>query len=95
MAKSRRRLQFELFAEKVGKHIDDYTVPQYGDEGEDLCTDYTAEHCFKQVEKYLKRRGKNSRPGQDQLDIIKMVHYLQMASSKLASEAERMAKEEP
>lgn len=67
------------FAEQVKQHIDEYTVPQYGDEGEDLASSYTAEDCVKQANKYLARFGKNSREGQEKLDLKKAAHYLQMA----------------
>ena len=31
------------------------------------------------MKRYLARTGKNSRPGQEQLDLIKIAHYAQMA----------------
>lgn len=67
------------FATTMLEHIERYTVPQYGDRGEDLASEYTAEDCIKQVNKYLKRFGKNQRPGQQRLDLLKMAHYIQMA----------------
>jgi hypothetical protein len=76
---SKRGDQWVNFAAKVLSHVEHYTVPQYGDEGEDLATNYTVEDCNKAIEKYLKRSGKNQREGQDQLDYIKIAHYAQMA----------------
>lgn len=73
-----RSQEWQEFSEEVNRHIEEYTVPQYGDKGEDLCTDYTTEHCIKQIEKYVKRFGRNSRPGQTKLDMLKIAHYAQM-----------------
>lgn len=76
---SKRGQNWMQFAVQVQEHIDTYTVPQYGDEGDDLASGYTAEDCVKQANKYLARFGKNSREGQERLDLKKAAHYLQMA----------------
>lgn len=73
------------FSQAVHDHIETYTVAQYGDAGEDLCSAYTVEDCLKQVQKYLKRQGRNQRAGQDLTDLVKMAHYTQMAFTKLAA----------
>lgn len=67
------------FSIKVLNHVEEYTVKQYGDKGDDLASEYTKEQCLQQVKKYLARQGKNQREGQDKLDMLKMAHYLQMA----------------
>jgi len=72
-----------VFAVDVFNHIEKYTIPQYGDKGDDQLTTWTAEDCKKQVEKYLNRHWKNSRPGQDELDILKAAHYLQVMMLKM------------
>lgn len=69
------------FSTKVQDHIKNYTVNQYGDKGEDLASEYTAEHCLNQVKKYIARHGRNQREGQDELDLFKAAHYLQMVFS--------------
>jgi hypothetical protein len=71
------------FAKEVLKHIEEYTVPQYGDKGDDLCSGYTPTQCMAQVEKYAKRFGKNSREGQELLDVLKTAHYAQMIHTKM------------
>lgn len=76
---SQRGNEWMLFAGRVADHIDNYTVPQYGDKGQDLASTYTAEECMKQAQKYIQRFGKNQRPGQEQLDLLKAAHYIQMA----------------
>lgn len=66
------------FSLKVLHHIDDYTVPQYGDKGSDQCTEFTRQDFETQLKRYTNRMGKNSRPGQDKLDLLKICHYSQM-----------------
>ena len=68
------------FATDTLNHIENYTVPQYGDKGDDQYTDFTAQDFITQIKKYLNRYGKNSRPGQGHLDMLKCAHYIQMLS---------------
>jgi hypothetical protein len=81
-SKTIRSKQWEDFSDEVLHHIEDYTVPQYGDADSDLAQEYTPESCLKQVEKYLKRFGKQARQGETKLDLLKMAHYIQMAYTK-------------
>jgi len=81
--KSKRGFNWVMFAEDVLKHVDNYTVPQYGDMGEDQVTDWTAEHCIEQAKKYMNRFGKNNRPGQEKLDLLKAAHYVSLACEKM------------
>ena len=78
-----RGQQFELFANQVIKHIETYTVPQYGDYPNDQVEEWTPELCIAQISKYSARFGKNSREGQELLDLIKIAHYAQIAYSKM------------
>jgi len=71
---------WDSFADKVKTHINEYTVKQYGDHGEDLASEYTPEQCIAQIKKYVARFGKNAREGQNELDLLKIAHYAQMAS---------------
>jgi hypothetical protein len=85
--KTQRAKEWLEFTFKVAEHIENYTVPQYGDKGKDIASEYTPEYCMSQVEKYLRRFGKNIRPGQQSLDLLKMAHYVQMTFSKLEEKA--------
>lgn len=78
----RQLFKWSVFSDAVRDHIRDYVIPQYGDEGADLASDYTAEECVKQVEKYAKRFSSNSRPGERKRDLLKIAHYAQKAWSK-------------
>ena len=80
---SKRADDWNAFAKDVEAHINGYTVPQYGDKGEDIASEYSADYCVTQIKKYAARFGKNSRPGQDELDLKKIAHYAQMANESL------------
>ena len=83
---SLREQDWIAFSNIVLAHIRDYTLPQYGDRGNDLATDFTSADCALAISKYSKRHGKNSRPGQDGLDFLKIAHYAQMGSMLLGAE---------
>jgi hypothetical protein len=79
---TKREQQWKEFSDAIAKHLREYTVPQYGDVGEDEISKYSVEDCVKQVEKYAKRYGSNARQGQQELDFMKMAHYAQCAWEK-------------
>ena len=79
---SLKGFDWSTFSFAVHKHIKEYAIPQYGDKGVDLVSDYTPEEIMMYIIKYAKRHGKNSRPDQDLLDLIKIAHYAQMAYTK-------------
>ena len=78
-----RGKDWQKFSNQVLSHINEYTVPQYGDKGSDLAEEYTPETCISQVKKYLTRFGKNQRQGQEKLDLLKLAHYIQMAYTQI------------
>lgn len=78
-AVSLRGDDWQAFSAAVLHHIEHYTVPQYGDKGSDLASEYTVEQCMQQVKKYAARAATNQREGQDVLDLLKIAHYVQMA----------------
>lgn len=91
---SQRGEDWKAFSQRVLDHIETYTVPQYGDKGEDQASEYgSAEHVL-QAKRYLARYGKNSRPGQEILDLMKTAHYCQMAAMELAIELQDAKYEE-
>lgn len=71
------------FSEEVFDHIKNYSIPQYGDAPNDNVSEWTAEDCVKQIEKYAKRFGKNAREGQDEIDLKKIAHYACLAFGKM------------
>jgi hypothetical protein len=75
------------FANTVQKHIDEYTVPQFGDAPDDQVEQWSAEDCVKQIGKYAARFGKNQRGSTEQLrDMLKIAHYANLAYEKLSKE---------
>jgi hypothetical protein len=84
---SERGADWALFAVEVARHVESYTVPQYGDKGADQASGYTAEDHVKQAQKYLNRFGRNVRPGQQRLDFLKAAHYCQMAADVCESKS--------
>lgn len=81
-----RSHDWEAFSLDVHDHINEYTIPQYGDKGEDIASEYSVDDCFRNMKRYLARQGKNSRPGQESLDLIKIAHYAQMAYTLLGEQ---------
>jgi len=84
MTISIRAREWVKFSNNVLIHIESYTVPQYGDKGQDQCTEFTPQDFITQIRKYANRFGRNSRPDQDQLDLMKIAHYAQMLSDRLS-----------
>ncbi|MGE3550580.1 MAG: hypothetical protein AB7I29_11870 [Geobacter sp.] len=82
MEMTNRGKEWQDFAGEVFEHVNNYTVPQYGDKPDDQLEEWTVEDCIKQVQKYLNRYDKNVRPGQQDMDFKKAAHYLQVAASK-------------
>lgn len=82
-SKTKRGIEFAIFAEEVAKHVNEYTVPQYGDKGNDKATNYSPQRCIEEIEKYCARFGKNVRPGQELRDLMKIAHYAAITYSKL------------
>lgn len=79
---SERAKQFQSFAHSIVSHIEQYTVPQYGDAPNDQMSEWTIEECLKAVSKRLARYGRQSREGQQELDFKKMAHEIQIAATK-------------
>lgn len=83
MTISNRGKDWMVFAEKVLSHIENYTVPQYGDAPDDQVEEWDAQDCTTTIRRYASRSGKNQRSGQDKLDMLKTAHYAQLAYNKL------------
>lgn len=80
---AQRTKDWNEFAAKVADHIENYTVPQYGDAPNDNVESWSAQNCIAQVQKYAARFGNNQRTGQEELDLMKIAHYAQLAMGKL------------
>lgn len=80
---AQRTKDWNEFASMVADHIESYTVPQYGDAPNDNVESWSAKDCIAQIQKYAARFGANRRVGQEQLDLMKIAHYAQLAVGKL------------
>lgn len=80
---AQRTKDWNEFAAKVADHIENYTVPQYGDAPNDNVESWSSQDCIAQIQKYAARFGTNQRAGQEELDLMKIAHYAQLAMCKL------------
>ena len=76
------------FSGHVITHIENYTVPQYGDKPDDPVEDWSPDQCMKAIEKYARRHGNNSREGQELIDCFKIAHFAQLTFLKLLEEGD-------
>ena len=75
--------QWENFSDKVIKHIEEYTLPQYGDSDVDQIDGFSVEDCWKNVQRYFNRRNSNARGTIEQKrDLLKIAHYMCFILSK-------------
>ena len=81
-----RLREWKEFAVRVERHVQDYTVPQYGDAPGDQIEEWTAKETVNAIRKRADRHGKNSRANQDLLDLLKMAHEAGLAYFKLTGE---------
>ena len=81
--RTKRGAEWNEFADKVLTHIDTYTVPQYGDKGEDQVSEWNEETCIFAIKKYLARFGWNSCKWQETMDMLKIAHYACLIYNKL------------
>lgn len=79
-----RRFMWEVFSGIVQMHIEEYTIPQYGDYPDDNLASFSAEDCFTNISRYAARLKSNSR-GEDETlsDLLKIAHYASVAYLKL------------
>ena len=89
---SKRGEQWKEFSLKVLKHIEEYTVPQYGDRDNDSVSLWDSKETLTNISRYVKRFGQNSRPYQDLLDMVKMAHYACLAHDKMEREQKTIPK---
>ena len=81
-----RTKEWRAFAALVEKHVDEYTVPQYGDAPDDQIEAWECAAVVLSIGKRASRHGKNSREKQDALDLLKIAHEACVAYFKLIGE---------
>lgn len=84
---SNRRDHWNRFALSVGQHIDNYTVPQYGDYPDDQIEGFSIDDFRTNLMRYTNRIGKGVRGKEESLrDCFKIAHYAQMLFRRLSKE---------
>lgn len=83
MNKSRQAQRWEKFSSAVTRHIEEYVIPQYGDEGDEPAAEYDFDDCIKQAQRYLARAKTNQRPEGLERDMRKAAHWVQKAWDRL------------
>ena len=83
---SQRGKDWINYCREVLMHIENYTIPQYGDAPNDEISKWTIEECLKDISKRLSRYGRQAREGQQELDFKKMAHVIQIAATKYQEE---------
>ena len=75
-APSKRGQQWQDFSNNVFEHVEDYTVPQYGDAPNDQVANWDEGQIITQIEKYVGRLRTNARgPEEAARDLLKIAHY--------------------
>jgi len=81
---SNRTKEWYYFSHEVAIHVENYTVPQYGDYPHDALTNYSIQDIKVALEKYVRRIGTNSRGQVEAVrDCKKIAHYACVLNSLL------------
>ena len=84
---SKRLDRWEDFSFEVQDHIENYTVPQYGDYPKDQMTSFTVDEFLMNMKRYLNRIGRDARGKENSiLDCRKIAHYACELCYKLEEE---------
>ena len=74
-----RSLEWAKFAVLVLQHIEEYTIPQYGDAPDDQESSFTEHDIAAHLRRYVNRLESNARgPEEAQRDLLKIAHYCAM-----------------
>lgn len=87
MTLSNRGREWLRFSDLVINHIEEYTVPQYGDHPHDQATGWSVDSILENIERYKNRWKDNARGKQDNLlALLKIAHYACLAYFKYEAE---------
>ena len=90
---SNRQREFSGFSLVVESHIENYTVPQYGDAPNDQVEEWTPEQCMESIKRYANRFGTGRRGRLETLrDMVKIAHYACLIFGKLNPTGEEIEK---
>jgi hypothetical protein len=81
---SKKGIEWNEFSDEVEKHINTYVVPQYGDYPDEMIEGFTEQDVKRELERYIRRIGSNSRGVTEALrDAKKIAHYACFLHTKL------------
>jgi len=75
--------RWDRFCRMVRDHIEQYVIPQYGDENTEPAKEYDFDDCIKQSQRYLARTKTTQRPHERGRDLLKAAHWIQKAWDRL------------
>jgi len=79
--------EWKNFSDVVISHIENYTLPQYGDTDTDQIDEFSTEECWKNVQRYFNRRNTNVRGVAEQVrDVLKVAHYMSFIFHKMGGQ---------
>jgi hypothetical protein len=83
---SKRGKEWNNFSRIVARHIEGYTVPQYGDAPDDQASKFSEQDIIANIRRYVNRMESNARgPEEAQRDLLKIAHYCAMLYFKRQS----------
>ena len=84
MHPSNRANEWTEFAIITKAHIENYTVPQYGDSPNDQVEEWSITTCAENIKRYANRIGSSRRGKLETLrDMVKIAHYACLILGKL------------
>jgi len=90
---TKRELEFITFSEITKSHINNYTIPQYGDKPDDEIESCTPEQCVRAIQKYARRFGAERRGRLEELrDMVKIAHTACVAFYKMNPSTEEVTR---
>lgn len=73
---SNRGKEWNSFSNLVAAHVEEYTVPQYGDAPNDPVTNFSEHDIAMCLKRYVNRMETGQRGPEDlQRDLLKIAHY--------------------
>lgn len=80
---SNRGKEWQNFQKKVEDHIENYTVPQYGDAPNDPVSEYRERDMITQIRRYVSRLDTGQRGGNESnRDLLKIAHWAGLLYTK-------------
>ena len=84
---SKRGTQWTAFSRRTLEHIEEYTVPQYGDLPNDQASQFTLSEIQMNLKRYINRMGSGARGPEETLrDTFKIAHYACLAQALITEE---------